>query len=458
MISADRLASSIRSGEVGAVETVTKALERIDASTLNAFTLVDHEGALAAARRVDDLIAAGEEPGPLAGVPFAVKDLFDQAGLVNTAGSSFYRAVPQRSATAVRRLERAGAVAVGRTGLHEFAFGFSSENHWFGPVRNPWNPDTSPGGSSGGSAAAVAAGLTPVALGTDTGGSVRVPAALCGLVGLKVTHGRIPITGVFPLAPSLDTVGPITASVVDAALLYETMAGPDDEDAWSTLHPVEPARGPMPLQGLRVGVPEAWIEAGPVSAGVAAGFEWFQDFLARHGAVITPVDLPGFIDTDQLVASAYGEVAAVHRRFRKDGNRYGPEVERRMAHADRITLDEYVASLAWRAGIRRSARKAFERVDFLVTPATGVTVKPIGESMVPTDKGDVHYRSALSWFSAPVNHAGLPALAVPLALDGAPPPAAQIIGAWSHERRLLEFGLALEAERAIEPRLPQNAD
>jgi Asp-tRNA(Asn)/Glu-tRNA(Gln) amidotransferase A subunit family amidase len=213
MISAAHLASSIRSGEASAEETVTEALEAIDASALNAFTLVDREGALTTARHIDERVAAGEDPGPLAGVPFAVKDLFDQKGLVNTAGSSFYRVVPGKTATAVRRLERAGAVAVGRTGLHEFAFGFSSENHWFGPVHNPWNPETSPGGSSGGSAAAVASGLTPVALGTDTGGSVRVPAALCGLVGLKVTHGRIPISGVFPLAPSLDTVGPITTSV-----------------------------------------------------------------------------------------------------------------------------------------------------------------------------------------------------------------------------------------------------
>ncbi len=458
MDSADRLASSIRAGEVGTVETITAALERIDASPLNAFTLVDHEGALAAARRVDDLIAAGEDPGPLAGVPFAVKDLFDQEGLVNTAGSSFYRVVPEKTATAVRRLEGAGAVAVGRTGLHEFAFGFSSENHWFGPVRNPWDPDTSPGGSSGGSAAAVAAGLTPVALGTDTGGSVRVPAALCGLVGLKVTHGRIPITGVFPLAPSLDTVGPITTSVADAALLYEAMAGPDDEDPWSALEPVELVDGPLPVEDLRIGVPGEWIDEGPVSADVAAAFEWFLEALTGLGASIVPIEVPGMVDTGRLLASAYGEVAVVHRQFRASGREYGTEVERRMARAGDITLDEYVDALEWRARVRRSARDAFDRVDFIVTPATGVTVKRIGESTVPTNKGDVHYRSALSWFSAPVNHAGLPALAAPLDTSGNPPPAAQIIAPWWNERRLLEFGMALEAVGMIYVRLPPNAD
>ncbi len=287
---------------------------------------------------------------------------------------------------------------------------------------------------------------------------MRVPAALCGLVGLKVTHGRIPITGVFPLAPSLDTVGPITASVVDAALLYEAMAGPDDEDPWSALEPVEPTGGPLPIRNLRIGVPGEWIDEGPVSGDVAAGFQCFLEALAGLGASIIPVEVPGMVDTGSLLASAYGEVAAVHRQFRASGREYGPEVERRMARAGDITLDEYVDALEWRARLRKSARDAFDRVDFIVTPATGVTVKRIGESTVPTDKGDVHYRSALSWFSAPVNHAGLPALVAPIATSGNPPPATQIIAPWWNERRLLEFGMALEALNVIDVRLPPNAD
>jgi len=178
--------------------------------------------------------------GALAGVPIALKDLIDHAGRPNTAGSSYPAITPDASAPAVARLEAADAVIIGRTGLHEYAFGFSSENHWFGPVRNPWDLDLSPGGSSGGSAAAVAAGLAAGALGTDTGGSVRVPAALCGVVGLKVTHGRVPLRGVFPLGPSIDTVGPIGRSVVDIARLYETIAGFDPGDPWSAPRPVVP--------------------------------------------------------------------------------------------------------------------------------------------------------------------------------------------------------------------------
>ncbi|MDQ3783275.1 MAG: amidase, partial [Actinomycetota bacterium] len=192
------IAAAVRSGQRRAVEVVAECLHRIGDDPLNAFTLITADAAMADAATVDAAVAAGEDPGPLAGVPVAVKDLIDQAGLPNTAGSSFPPAVPDQDATVIGRLRRFGAVPVGRTGLHEFAFGFSSENPWFGAVRNPWDRTISPGGSSGGSGAAVGAGWVPVALGTDTGGSVRVPAALCGVVGLKVTHGAVPTTGVYP--------------------------------------------------------------------------------------------------------------------------------------------------------------------------------------------------------------------------------------------------------------------
>ena len=221
-------------------ELVTAYLDRSEASQdeLNAYTLIDRHQALLRAELIDRRLFGGEPAGPLTGVTVGLKDLIDQKGLPTTAGSSFYRHVPNRSATVVERLEAAGAVIIGRTGLHEFAFGFSSENHWFGPVRNPWDPETSPGGSSGGSAVAVAAGLSAIAIGTDTGGSVRVPAALCGVVGLKVTHGRVSLAGVFPLAPSLDTVGPLTRTVGDAALAYQAIAGHDPADPHSVVEPV----------------------------------------------------------------------------------------------------------------------------------------------------------------------------------------------------------------------------
>ena len=212
---------------------------------------------MARAEELDRRIAAGEDVGPLAGIPIGLKDLIDQAGIPNTNGAAFEPAVPDTSATVVDRLEAAGAVIIGRTGLHEFAFGFTSENEHFGPVRNPWDTDLSPGGSSGGSAAAVAAGIVPAAIGTDTGGSVRVPAALCGVVGLKVTHGRVPLTGVTPLAPSLDTVGPITRTVADAAAVYAAIAGDDPHDPWAAPVPVDRAGEPRDPSTISIGDSEA---------------------------------------------------------------------------------------------------------------------------------------------------------------------------------------------------------
>ena len=254
------LATAVGRGEVTAVEVIEEHLDGIgDDSAFNAFTLVDTERALDRAAALDAAHHAGTTPGPLAGVPIVLKDLIDHTGRLTTCGSGFYREVPERSATVVDRIEAAGGIVIGRTGLHEFAFGFSSENAWFGPVRNPWDPSISPGGSSGGSGAAVAAGFAPLGVGTDTGGSVRVPAALCGIAGLKVTHGRIPLTGVFPLAPSIDTVGPMARSVADLALLYRVMAGDDPDDPWCPAA-IEAHDEPGRFTNLRIGVPSEWID------------------------------------------------------------------------------------------------------------------------------------------------------------------------------------------------------
>ena len=263
-------------------------------------------------------MAAGADlpSGALAGVPVGIKDLIDHEGRVTTAGSAFYRHEADRSSPVVSRLEAAGAVVIGRTGLHEFAFGFSSENPHFGPVRNPWDPDTSPGGSSGGSAAAVAAGITPVAIGTDTGGSVRVPAALCGCFGLKVTHGRIPLDGVFPLATSVDTVGPLADSIEAIDSSYRVMSG-DTAD--------EPRR-----ETLRFGVPEPWVSAAPMDSEVAGAFEETVRALEGMGHRVTDIEMPGVLPAPELIDAIAGEVADVHRQFREDGLPYGEDVAKRV--------------------------------------------------------------------------------------------------------------------------------
>lgn len=427
-------AAAIRSGETTASDVITRALHRIGSDPLNAFTDIDPEGALRQAAHIDEMVASGADPGPLAGVPVALKDLIDHAGHVTTAGSSFYRHEATATATAVRRLEEAGAVIVGRTGLHEFAFGFSSENAHFGPVLNPWNPTTSPGGSSGGSAAAVGAGWVPLAIGTDTGGSVRVPAALCGTVGLKVTHGAVPLTGVFPLAPSLDTVGPLALDLADLRLAFDLMAGLDAGDPWSRSE-----QGPG-VGVRRVGVPQLWIDEAPLAPDVADAFDATLRAMADRGLEIVPIDEPALVPSEMIDAMAYGQVAPIHRAWwHGRPEAYGPEVADRMEAVYAVTLDDHVAARTWRAALQAATARVFTSVDVLVTPATCVTSKPIGAETVPTRAGQTGYRKALAWFTALVNHTSCPAVVAPMSARGAPPPSLQVVTPWWGEERAVSF-------------------
>ncbi|MGH8950647.1 MAG: amidase [Acidimicrobiia bacterium] len=393
--------------------------------TINAFTQIDDDSALARAAAIDEATEGDEVAGPLAGMPIGLKDLIEHEGRVNTAGSAFYRETATASAPVVSRLERAGAIIVGRTGLHEFAFGFSSENPHFGPVRNPWDTSTSPGGSSGGSAAAVAAGITPVAIGTDTGGSVRVPAALCGCFGLKVTHGRIPIDGVFPLAASIDTVGPLADSIETLDLAYRVMS----EDTTS-----EPPAAP-----LRLGIPEPWLGDAPMVDTVGAVFEETVGTLAGLGHDVRTVAMPDVLPSPELINAIAAEVSSVHRSFREQGLLYGEDVGRRIDDCLDRTPEQQAAGREWQGLIRSRFAEAFEAVDLLVTPTTPAMRKVIGEDSI----GDRHYRAVLSWFSALVNHSLHPAIALPLAGSGAPPVSLQAIGSLGSETALIGFGRSL---------------
>ena len=394
-------------------------------SALNAFTSIDDEPALERAARLDEATSQGAPAGALAGMPIGLKDLLDHEGEVTTAGSAFYRHLAGRSSPVVSRLEEAGAVIVGRTGLHEFAFGFSSENPHFGPVRNPWDTANSVGGSSGGSAAAVAAGVTPVAIGTDTGGSVRVPAALCGCFGLKVTHGRIPTDGVFPLASSIDTVGPLADSIDNLEASYRVMSG--DEGA-----------AILPDQA-RIGLPRPWLDEAPMSSDVGDAFDEAVRALEGLGHVVSVVDMDGALPAPELIESIAGEVGDVHREFRAQGLPYGEDVARRIDDCLATGPDRIAAGKEWQKTIRRLFAEAFETVDLLVTPTTPVMRKVIGEDMI----GDRHYRAVLSWFTALVNHALLPAIALPLTGTGAPPVSLQAIGPLGSETVLIGFGRSL---------------
>ncbi len=457
MSEAGSIAREVRTGARSATKVVAEALERAEAAAhLNAFTRLDPETALERAAAIDSSVVAGADPGPLAGVPIALKDIIDQEGVPTTAGSSFLRDPAPSDSAVVTRLEAAGAVIIGRTGLHEFAYGFSSENDWWGPVRNPWDPAASPGGSSGGSAAAVAAGVTPIGIGTDTGGSVRVPASLCGLVGLKVTHGRVPLTGVFPLAPSLDTVGPMTRSVGDAALAYSTLAGHDPADRWSIDRPVA---GPasVSLGSLSVGIPHPWVDR-PLAPEQRIGFSWFIEALGDAGAALEHFDEPR-IDEFDLPAGAYAEVADVHRSwFTEDRERYGPTIRDRLATLFDLEPAQIEAAVRWRAGLRGAFEEGFKRFDMLITPATAARSKEIGVDLVDVGAGPEPYRPVLSWFTPLVNQAGLPALVLPVEvpeIEGLPP-SVQLIGPHWNEARLLAAGRALEALGTVSSRTPNR--
>ena len=450
------IAGSVRSGDSTAVETVTAALDAADASQpdLNAFTSIDRDRALVRAAAIDEQIAADRNPGPLAGVPIALKDLIDQVGVPTTNGAVFETFPAAESATVVQRLEEAGAVIIGRTGLHEFAFGFTSENQHFGPVHNPWDVSLSPGGSSGGSAAAVGAGVVPAAIGTDTGGSIRVPAALCGVVGMKVTHGRVPLTGTTPLAPSLDTVGPLARSVGDAAAIYLAIAGDDAADPWSAPVRVDRPGASRDPSTLFVGVPRQWMEH-PVDRVTRDAFRAALDRLASLGATIETVDEPILEITEASANAAAAEVYRVHKeRWESDPDRYGSDVAARIRRAQTIGIETSVDAMAWDAGVRHALDRIFGRIDVLAMPTVGSTRKVIGEDDMDIDGERIFHRAVIAQYTWPVNRAGNPALALPVESDGTPPSSLQLIGPRWGESSLLAIGLGLEEAGVVEVEEP----
>lgn len=447
MIDAATIASEVTKGDRSARDTVAGAITAAKAQQdrLNVCTYIDEERALERAEELDSIVESGRSPGPLAGVPIALKDLIDHAGRTTTCGSGFYRDEPENTAEVVLRLEAAGAVIVSRTVLHEFAYGFSSENEWTGPVRNPLDPELSCGGSSGGSAAAVAAEQVPIGIGTDTGGSVRVPAAMCGIFGLKVTHGRIPLSGVFPLAPSIDTVGPLARSVGDLTLAYAAMAGYHRDDPWSSPVPVVSPSSTRPdLRGIRIGIPVPWVDS-PASEEVAAAFADAITAIRGLGAEVEEFREEAVGNHREIVTLAGAEIAAIHRPWVDAGKPYGSEVADRLEGAMAVTVDDYMRATEWRALARQRTMAAFGTFDFLATPTVGTTRKLIGEDTVETTEGRLPYRPVLSCFTALVNQLGCAAIAGPLP-GGRPPPSLQLIGAPWSEHRLLELAGLLERE------------
>jgi len=457
-LTATETAERVRSRELSTREVFETYRDRAARDELNAFTWV------AEAPPADEASAGA----PLAGVPLAVKDLFCTEGVPSQAGSRILEGYcPPYTATAVAKLARAGAPLLGKTNQDEFAMGSSNENSGYGPVRNPWDRDRVPGGSSGGSAAAVAAGLAPWAIGTDTGGSIRQPAALCGIVGLKPTYGAVSRYGMIAFASSLDQAGPLTRTVADAALLLGHMVGQDPLDSTSVAFP-EPIEIPQreDLAGIRLGVPsELSEETEGIEPGVAAAFRATLDLARQLGAEVEEIHLPHTahgLSAYYLIAPA--EASANLARF--DGVRYGLRVdggeglremyERTRAQGfgaevkRRIMLGTYALSSGYydahygraqkvRTKIAEDFHAAFERFDFVVTPTSPTVAFPLGAKI--DDPLAMYFND---YFTVPMPLAGIPAISIPNGLSGGLPTGFQIAGPAFSENRILAAAHALE--------------
>jgi AtzE family amidohydrolase len=445
------LAAAIRARWVSARAVTEAALARVASRgvAVNAFTAVLADRARADADRVDGALAAGHDPGPLAGMPFAAKNLFDIAGVTTLAGSRINASRPPatRDAAAVAALRRAGAVLVGALNMDEYAYGFTNENAHHGPVRNPHDPARVAGGSSGGSGAAVGAALVPLALGSDTNGSVRVPAALCGAFGLKPTYGRVSRIGCAPLAGSLDHVGALGRSVRDVTAAFDAMHGPDPEDPVGSRRPAEPCQSALEqgIDGLRIAVLDGHFARGgepEVFAAVAAA--------ASALGVSRRATIP---EAHRARAAAMVITACEGSSNHLDDLRTRPQ------DFDPLTRDRFLAGALvpgvfyqqaqrFRAWYRAQVARVFREVDVLLAPTTPCPAPRIGQDRMVLAGVEVPARASLGLFTQPLSFIGLPVLSVPVRM-GSLPLGVQIIGAPFREAHILRVAARLEAKGVV---------
>jgi len=440
----------LRSRQVSSAELTQAAIGRIDRlnSRLKAFIAMTAEYAMHHARQADAELAAGRDRGPLHGIPMAVKDLFAMRGVRTTGGSRvFENLVPEVHSTVVEKLEAAGAVMLGKLNMHELAYGITSANPHFGAVGNPWNLEHSPGGSSGGSGAAVAAKIVYAAMGSDTGGSIRIPAAFCGTVGLKPTYGRVSRHGVLPLGYTLDHMGPLTRSVRDAALVLNAIAGYDRRDPASSRHPVVdfiPEEG-CSLRGVRVGFPENFFfdRLDPdVESSVRGAIARAESLGAEVKRVVVP-DMDALNAVGRVILLA--EASAVYEPYLADRSRFGADVLDLLDQGRLVPATDYINAQRLRRQMLRQFVKLWSSIDCLLCPTTPNTAPKIGATVVRLGGHDENVRLATTRLVRGINVLGLPALSIPcgLSADGLPI-GLQIIGPAFEEALILRVGAALE--------------
>jgi AtzE family amidohydrolase len=441
------IAQKIRSKQQSAAATTTATLERIRLlnPVFNCFTRILEEQAMQQAQSIDHRIAAGEDVGPLAGVPFAVKNLFDIAGITTIAGSKIYKTRPpaERDATAVERLRAAGAVLVGALNMDEYAYGFTTENTHYGPTRNPHDPERVAGGSSGGSAAAVAAGMTPLTLGTDTNGSIRVPAAFCGVFGLKPTYGRISRAGSILFSESFDHVGPFARSVQDLAVSFDVLNGPDPLDPVCSERPTDSTRPQLPkgISGLRIAT-----AAGPYfNQGEPATVDAVAK-IAEALRVDRSITVP---DVDKARAGAYVitacEGASIHLPdLKARPSDFDPTVVERFQAGALMPASWYLHAQRFRSVFRSAMRELFRSVDVILAPTTPCRAIRIGQPTIVLDGKDLPSRPNIGIFTQPFSFIGLPIVSVPIFQRGSLPLGVQIIGAPYNEAAVLRVAWQIE--------------
>lgn len=434
------LVEAMRRRQLSPVELADDCAARIrERRELRAFITEPGKETPPETRRAQQWLAR-KDAGPLLGAPVAVKDLFATRGVRTTAGSRILRTwVPDADATVITRLRAAGAIVFGKTNLHEFAYGVTTANPWWGIARNPHDRDRSPGGSSGGSAIAVVTGMAAAALGTDTGGSIRIPAALCGCVGLKPTYGAIPLTGTIPLGWSLDHAGPLTRTVDDAGLLFDVLSGTAQ---WQTMR----RKAARMVQQMRVGVLRGGIVK-PAQPPILRELDRLARALRRVGLAVRDIEIPEFdwsVATQLVTLRA--EATATHARwFRSRPRDYGRDVRVRLQLGALVSGSDYLLAQRMRGRIREALRQAFDKVDVLLLPTTPITAPVIGTRTVRWSHRTEPIDGALVRLTAPFNLTGAPALSVPgRPDDDGLPIGVQVAGRWNDEARVLAVGQLIE--------------
>lgn len=438
-LSISELAPRLRAGEVSSERLTRACLEHIERlnPALNAFITVTAEAAIEQARAADREIAAGTYRGPLHGIPVSLKDLIDQAGVPTTAGSHVRDGhIASTDAPIVTRLREAGAVLLGKTNLHEFAFGTTNEDSAFGPVKHPLDETRGPGGSSGGSAVSVATGMAVASIGTDTGGSVRIPAAACGLVGLKPSLGEVDTTGVTPLSWTMDHVGPLCRSVSDAAILLDVLRGTTPR----------PESTPRP-DGLTLGVLRGpWFER--VDPAVGAAFAATCDRLRAAGATLRDVTVPHADDTGTVYLHlVFGDAAAYHGPTLDDApGAYQPEVRLRLEMARYVLAEDYVRALRGRATLISEVTAALDGCDALLLPSLAIPAPKLGTVSLDVGGVDEPIRNAMLRLTQLFDVTGHPAITIPCGMTPTGlPVGAQLVGHLDRTGALLQVSRSLES-------------